>query len=101
MTTERKFLVVDDDSVSRLILEKMLSEMGYEVLCAENGEAGWRIFQKEKEHIYFVMLDWLMPKMNGMELCKKIRNVDVSHYVYIVLVSAKSEKKDVVAAFEA
>jgi len=96
-----KFLIVEDEAVSRLLLQRVLQNQGYEVLVAKDGQEGWEIFQKERKDIYLLVVDWMMPVMNGLELCKKIREAETSHYVYIIFLSAKGEKKDIVRGFKA
>ena len=96
-----KFLVVEDDAISRLILKKTLEKQGYKIILAENGKKGWEIFQKEKENIYLIIVDWIMPEMDGLKLCKKIRASNLNHYVYIIFLSAKGEKKDIITGLEA
>ncbi|MCK4277760.1 MAG: response regulator, partial [Desulfurellaceae bacterium] len=96
-----KFLIVEDEAVSRLLLQRILQNQGYEVLVAKDGQEGWEIFQKEKKNIYLLVVDWMMPVMNGLELCKKIRKAETSHYVYIIFLSAKGEKKDIVKGLKA
>lgn len=95
------FLIVEDEAVSRLILQRILQNQGYEVLVARDGQEGWEIFQREKKNIYLLVIDWMMPVMNGLELCEKIRKVETSHYVYIIFLSAKREKKDIVKGLKA
>ncbi len=96
-----KFLIVEDEAVSRLVLQRILQNQGYEVLVAKDGQEGWEIFQREKKNIYLLVIDWMMPVMNGLELCKKIRKAETSHYVYIIFLSAKGEKKDIVKGLKA
>jgi DNA-binding response OmpR family regulator len=59
-----KALIVEDDLSTRLIIKKASESTGYEVLEAENGIDGWKIFQKEKNNIYIAILDWMMPVSN-------------------------------------
>jgi len=66
-----RILIVDDDQNIRLLLSTFLKKWGYEVTVASDGAEAWEILQKET--IYFVITDWMMPKMNGIELCNKIR----------------------------
>ena len=63
-----KALVVEDDLSTRLLIKKIAENEGYEILEAEDGNEGWKIFQKEKDNIYIALLDWMMPKMDGQEI---------------------------------
>jgi len=90
-----KALIAEDDPGTRLIIKKVVEESGYEVLEAENGIEGWRIFQKEKDDIYVAVLDWMMPEMDGLELCRRIRKASVAHYVYVLFLTAKRDIADI------
>lgn len=89
-----KILVVEDDSISNRMLEKYLSELDFEVLTALNGRQGWEIFRQED--VRFVITDWMMPEMNGLELIKKIREANEKPYCYIILLTAKNDKEEIV-----
>lgn len=101
MSFNKKFLIAEDDPVSRLRLQRTLEKRGFKVIPAEDGQEGWEIFEKDKGNIYFAILDQTMPRMNGTELCRQIKNAKVSHYVYVIFLSAKEEIKDIVSGFEA
>ena len=64
-------LIADDDKLCRTILEKNLKKWGYGTLSAEDGKEAWKVIQEK--NIQIAILDWIMPKMDGLELCKKIR----------------------------
>jgi len=93
-------LIAEDDPVSRRLLEKNLSKVGYVVVSAANGQEALEIFKRNFFPI--VISDWMMPKMNGLELCKAIRS-DKSKkgYVYIVLLTGKNSKEDIIKGLEA
>jgi PleD family two-component response regulator len=95
-----KALIVEDDPVTRLIMKKASESEGYEVLDAENGYEGWKIFQKEKSNIYIAILDWMMPEMDGIELCRRIRKASVAHYVYVLFLTSKRDIEDIVEGLE-
>ncbi len=96
-----KALVVEDDLSTRLLIKKIAGNEGYEVLEAEDGYEGWKIFQKEKDNIYIALLDWMMPKMNGIELCRRIRKASVTHYIYILFLTSKRDIEAIVEGLEA
>jgi len=87
-------LVVEDDTVTNRILEKNLLDLGFEVFTASDGLRGWEIFCEKKVH--FVITDWMMPEMNGLELIKKIRESDEKVYCYVILLTAKNDKNEIV-----
>ena len=96
-----KVLIAEDETISRKLLQRHLGNLGFEVVPAQDGAEAWEIFQKQKDSIQMAIIDWMMPRMNGIELCQRIRKAEVSHYVYLIFLSAKGEKKDVIAGLEA
>jgi DNA-binding response OmpR family regulator len=92
---EQKILIVDDESHIRMLIEQTLEELedeGVEFLTAENGEIAFNIIQKENPQLVF--LDVMMPKMNGMEVCRKVKKELLLNDVYIVLLTAKGQELD-------
>jgi DNA-binding response OmpR family regulator len=92
---EQKILIVDDESHIRMLIEQTLEELedeGVEFLTAENGEIAFNIIQKESPQLVF--LDVMMPKMNGMEVCRKVKKELKLDNVYIVLLTAKGQELD-------
>jgi two-component system, cell cycle response regulator len=94
-----KILIVDDEQISRRILEAMLKKWGYETMSAENGAEAWELMQKP-DAPNLVVSDWMMPHMDGIELCEKIRGIERPGYVYFILLTTKAEKKDVIQGLE-
>ncbi len=94
-----KILVAEDDLVSRRLLKKMLEDWGHEVLAAEDGESAWSLFKKTD--VKMVIADWLMPGMDGVNLCRKIRSSDRAGYVYFILLTGKDTKEDLIEGFNA
>jgi diguanylate cyclase (GGDEF)-like protein len=98
-----KILVADDDPVSRRLLEVTLSKWGYEVVTCTDGQAAWDVL-KAPDAPQLVILDWMMPCLDGLQVCKNVRNPDersAEPYVYIILLTAKSQKTDMVTGLEA
>jgi len=91
-------LVAEDNTVSRLFLEKAISQIGYKVTSVKNGVQAVAAFQER----FFPILvtDWMMPEMDGLELCRTIREADLPGYVYILLLTAREASGDIVAGFE-
>lgn len=92
---EKKILIVDDEAHIRMLIEQTLEELeedGVEFLTAENGEIALEMIQKEKPQLVF--LDVMMPKMNGMDVCKKVKKELGLHDVYIALLTAKGQELD-------
>jgi len=94
-----KILIADDDNVSRLVLASSLKKLGYEVVAAENGLKALEAFQKD---IFSVLiLDWLMPGMDGPALCREVRKLPRENYTYIVLLTSLEGKSNYLEAMDA
>ena len=85
-----KILIVDDDATSRLILGASLKKMGHEVIIATNGTEALAIF--EREEIPILITDMVMPKTDGLELCRRIRSANRARYTYILLLTTVGGK---------
>jgi DNA-binding response OmpR family regulator len=94
-----KVLIAEDDTASRIVLEKHLNSWGYEVLAAQDGSQAWEIVRREQPQI--VLVDWIMPSMDGLELCRKIRSEQEHGYTYIIFLTSKIESEDIVTALDA
>jgi len=91
----QKILIVDDEAHIRMLIEQTLEELedeGVEFLTAENGEIALEIIQKENPKLVF--LDVMMPKMNGMEVCRRVKKELELTGVFIVLLTAKGQELD-------
>ncbi|HEV3203652.1 MAG TPA: SpoIIE family protein phosphatase [Gemmataceae bacterium] len=94
-----KVLIAEDDPVTRQVLQNHLEKWGHEVVAAENGVEAWKLFQSNDIHI--VISDWMMPEMNGLDLVFRIRSFQGPIYVYIIILTAKTRKEDIVRGMEA
>jgi two-component system, cell cycle response regulator len=92
-------LIAEDDPVSRLLLERSLSRAGYVVTSAENGREALEFLNRT--FFPLVITDWMMPEMNGMQLCQEIRRAKFPGYVYIVLLTSLDSKDDMIHGLEA
>lgn len=95
-----KVLIAEDDLVSRRRLESNLLSWNYQVETAADGDEAWRMLQGENGP-RLVILDWMMPGMDGLSVCEKVRKVKVEPYVYILLLTARDRKENVVEGLEA
>jgi len=84
----------------RRILQSWLQNWGHEVLVAENGARAWDILEQEQPP-ELLILDWIMPEVDGTELCRRIRGQQRSRYQYILLVTGKNDRQDVVRGLDA
>ncbi|MDF7823366.1 response regulator [Pontiellaceae bacterium B12227] len=95
-----KILIAEDNAFSRTLLKKTLTKAGYEVIAAENGDVAWEILQQD-DAPKLALLDWMMPGISGIDLCRKIREIDSAIPLYMILLTAKSDKEDVLEGFAA
>jgi sigma-B regulation protein RsbU (phosphoserine phosphatase) len=95
-----KILVAEDDAATCRALEATLKRWGYEVVTAADGMAAWDAFQAEATPD-LVLLDWMMPGMDGLEVCRRIRARSQALPTYIILVTARGGREDVVRGLEA
>jgi two-component system, OmpR family, alkaline phosphatase synthesis response regulator PhoP len=92
---EHKILIVDDEAHIRMLIEQTLEELedeGVEFLTAENGEIALEIIREENPQLVF--LDVMMPKMNGMEVCRRVKKELGLENIFIVLLTAKGQEAD-------
>jgi signal transduction histidine kinase len=94
-----KVLLAEDDPVSRRLLQAHLERWGHEVTAAADGGEAWRLF--EAGNFFLVVTDWMMPEIDGPELIRRIRACPRPGYVYVIMLTARSRKEDVVQGMEA
>ena len=90
-----RILVAEDDSNSRLALESMLSRWGYEVAAAADGREAWDILCSAKSP-QLAILDWMMPGLDGLAICQRLREMRWGNAPYVILLSARGSKADLV-----
>jgi diguanylate cyclase (GGDEF)-like protein len=95
-----RILVAEDDPVSRYLLEAFLVKWGYEVIVAADGVEAWQALQHDNAP-QLALLDWMMPGMDGVEICRRVRKRAAEPYTYILLVTAKGQKQDILEGLEA
>ena len=94
-----RVLIADDDAFTRRLLGINLKAIGHEAVEAENGKRALELFQNES--LRLVITDWMMPVMDGPGLIREIRAANHPHYTYIILLTALTEKENIVAGLEA
>ena len=94
-----KILLVDDALDMRLVMKRTLTLMGHQVTVAEDGAEAWKYLQNEV--FQAVITDWDMPNMDGVELCRHIRLATFPNYVYIILLTGRSGKHNLIAGMDA
>ena len=90
-----KILIAEDDMVSRRLLEATLIKWGYEVVVTCDGAEAWEVLQRADAPL-LAILDWMMPGMDGIELCRKVRRALMPTPPYLILLTAKGRREDVV-----
>ena len=91
-----KILVAEDDVVTRKMLVVTLERLGWEVIQAEDGNAAWQLFEtlKGKDAPELAVLDWMMPGVEGIEICRRLRTTPGFELVYVILVTSRGGKED-------
>jgi two-component system cell cycle response regulator len=94
-----KILIADDEALSRRLLEKTLERAGYEVAAVENGSLAVQQLSRP-DGPRLALLDWVMPELDGPGVCREVRKLHEQGYVYMVLLTSKESKEDIVAGLE-
>ncbi|MEM5788667.1 MAG: diguanylate cyclase [Syntrophobacteraceae bacterium] len=94
-----RILIAEDDLTSRTILTGLLRKLGHEVVVTVDGAEAWQIMQ-QPDAPKLAILDWMMPKMEGVEVCRRIRTMETDQPPYLIMLTAKEGKKDIVAGLD-
>ena len=92
-------VVAEDDIVSARLILKSLSDLGHKPLLAEDGPMAWRLLQTND--IRMVISNWMMPHMDGVALCRRVREASLPYYVYFILMTSNDRKEDVAPGLDA
>lgn len=95
-----RILIAEDDAVSRRILESYLQRWGHEVVSTRDGAEAWAILQQD-DAPRFAILDWMMPELDGVEVCRRLRALEKKPFTFVLLLTAKGETSDIVTALDA
>ena len=95
-----RVLIAEDEPVSRRILERTLQRWGYEVVVATDGTQAWECLSAD-DAPQLAIVDWMMPGVDGPELCQRVRALGRRLPTYLVLLTAKAEREDIVAGLQA
>ncbi|MEP6669486.1 MAG: response regulator transcription factor [Chthoniobacter sp.] len=99
-STINRILVAEDHYVSRHLLERNLQNWGFDVLTAQDGAAAAEILAGP-DAPSLAILDWMMPVMDGVEVCRRVRQNRNSPYIYLLMLTAKSQKDEIAAGLDA
>ena len=95
-----KILIAEDDITSRSLLKVLLTKRGHEVVATVNGAEAWQAMQLP-DAPPLAILDWMMPEMDGLDVCRRVRTLETDRPPYIIMLTTKGEKADIVAGLEA
>ncbi len=95
-----EILIAEDDITSRLMLKALLENWGYKVVAVEDGLQAWSELQKPDPPLIAV-IDWLMPGMNGVELCQRIQGLERTNPIYALILTGRDKKGDIVHGLSA
>jgi DNA-binding response OmpR family regulator len=96
---KKKILIAEDDPISRRLLEVFLNRWGYDVAVAASGTEALDLLD-QVDAPRLAVLDWMMPGLEGVQVCRKIRERKDRPYVYILLLSARAQKEDLLLGLE-
>jgi len=100
MPEKTRILIAEDDPVTRRALEVSLASWGYGIRSVADGNEALRLLREENAP-RLAVLDWMMPGLEGVEVCMKLREYTGQPYVYVLLLSARNEKQDILAGLKA
>lgn len=95
-----KVLVAEDDVTSRSILQAVMGKWGYDVVTAHDGRMAWELL-RQPDAPRIALLDWMMPEMDGVEVCRRVRALETDEPPYLIILTARGEKSDIVAGLKA
>jgi DNA-binding response OmpR family regulator len=95
-----RILIADDDPVSRQLLQLALLDWGYEVVTANDGNEAWQMLQSQ-DPPSLMILDWMMPGLDGIEICQRVRQTPHLPHVHLILLTGKYKQQDIVAGLQA
>jgi sigma-B regulation protein RsbU (phosphoserine phosphatase) len=99
-TAKVKVFIAEDEPLSRRVLYQNLKAWGHEVLVAANGNEAWEILSRESD-VHLAILDWMMPGKDGIELIRMVREHLAGRFIYIILLTARAAKEDIVEGLTA
>ena len=91
--SEMRILIADDDATSRLVLKATASKLGHECLLATDGSSAWDLLSSQGFDV--LLTDWMMPGLNGPQLCRRVREETVGRYIYIVLITGEERPEQI------
>ncbi|MFA0085702.1 SpoIIE family protein phosphatase [Vibrio sp. E150_011] len=97
---KRAILLVEDNKTTQILMSSLLKKRGYDVTVANHGYEALEALNKS-EHIQFVLSDWVMPKMDGVQLCKELKSTNYNRYIFFVLLSSQDDQDSIINGIDA
>jgi sigma-B regulation protein RsbU (phosphoserine phosphatase) len=94
-----RILIAEDEPISRRLLETTLTKAGHDVVAAEDGIKALDSIQKEVPDI--LITDWMMPELDGLEVCRRLRRLELPSYVYVIVLTALTQKENITQGLDA
>ena len=95
-----RILIAEDDATSRRILEAVLIKWGYDIVSVADGTEAWEKLQ-DTDAPKLAILDWMMPEMDGVEVCRRLWQIETTTPTYVILLTARGDKKDIIEGLDA
>ena len=95
-----RILIAEDEPTSRLVLERSLAKLGHEYVSCEDGAEAWDALQ-QPDAPAMAILDWMMPRMDGVDVCRKVRASDELRHLYIIMLTTRDTEEDIVEGLKA
>ena len=95
MPATPRILVAEDSVVIQMVLGEMLKRWGYDVVMAGDGEAAWEVLRRPGAP-RLAIVDWMMPKMEGPDLCRQLRAKTSEHSTYVLMLTSRTKEADIV-----
>src|SRR5690349_24475075 len=89
-----KVILAEDESVTRRLLHASVARWGYDIEAFEDGPAAWRCLERTTEPTVLIV-DWMLPGLDGLDICRRVRAQAREQYVYILMVTGRSERGDI------
>jgi diguanylate cyclase (GGDEF)-like protein len=93
-------IIAEDSATSRVMLQRKLAKLGFNPQIASDGPSAWELLQAQDVPT-IAILDWVMPGIEGIEICRRIRQLSRQHYIYTMLLTSKSEKREIIEGLQA
>ncbi len=94
-------LIAEDEEINRKVLCDLMQDKGHSVLCASDGAEAWELFEKNAEKLDLLLIDWMMPPPDGLELVRRIRQAEGDKNHYIILLTGRTASNDIITGLQA